>query len=362
MGKRKGKIIFSILLLVSSLLLSQNLTNRMRVPIHFKFQSGIGYDSNFLKLSDEEQSEIDYYPALLGDSESFSSKIQKNSAEVRYSPYLIGGHETRFRFKVNYNNYFESSKKSFSSYAIYFAQHLGKYEWVKLSYSFLPNYYLRDYRDRDDLIINELPDNYLTACYFSQGSTTIKYSKWLNIKRTWIEGILNFKTQYYNPEFKEFDLNLYSVGMQIHSSFIKNYILKLSGTKTFAENISNKDGFYSTLENDRGYRQNHLSFSIMKKLQLEFLNKLGFVYFMGIRNYSSTHLTDDLHNDRTHRDNKVRILMEGVINNDLNYSLNISNRIRNTNAKADWVEELKGFEKWEMYLLLSYSFTSDILY
>ena len=54
--------------------------------------------------------------------------------------------------------------------------------------------------------------------------------------------------------------------------------------------------------------------------------------------------------------------MEGVINNDLNYSLNISNRIRNTNAKADWVEELKGFEKWEMYLLLSYSFTSDILY
>ena len=163
----------SIILLLGSILFSQNLMNRLRVPLYFNLQSGIGYDSNFLKLSKLEQEEVSYYPALLGDSESASALISKNTFEVKYSPLFFEGHESHIRIKVNYNKYFESANKSYSSFGIYFAQHLGKYEWVKLSYSYLPQYYLRDYRDRDNRIINENTDAYLTSCFFFSGQHNI---------------------------------------------------------------------------------------------------------------------------------------------------------------------------------------------
>jgi len=48
----------SIILLLGSILFSQNLINRLRVPLYFNLQSGIGYDSNFLKLSNAEQDTV----------------------------------------------------------------------------------------------------------------------------------------------------------------------------------------------------------------------------------------------------------------------------------------------------------------
>ena len=353
---------FSIFLLLGSVIFSQSLTNRLKVPLYFKLQSGVRYDSNYLKLSNSEQDEIAYYPALLGDSNSASSLISKNTIELKYSPYLNKGYESQIRIKVNYNKYIESSNKSYSSFGVYFAQHLGKYEWVKLSYSFLPQYYLRDYRDRDDLIVNANTDQYLTSCYFSQGSTTLKYSKWLYLKRTWLEGIINYKTQYYNPAFTEFDLNLFLVGVQFNSRYFRKYSLKLRGSKTFAENYINQEVLKSTLEIDRGYKQYDYSISLKTKLMVNYFNEFGVFYSTSIRNYSSTYLTDDLHNGRSHSENKIRIWIGNKLNNDMDYTLHISKRMRKTDATVDWIEELKDFTKLEVTLLFSYHFTSDILY
>ena len=352
----------SISLLLSSVIFSQSLTNRLRVPLYFNLQSGVGYDSNYLKLSNSEQDEVSYYPALLGDSESASSLISKNTFEVKYSPYFFEGHETRIRIKINYNKYFESANKSYSSFGVYFAQHLGKYEWVKLSYSYLPQYYLRDYRDRDDLIVNTNTDQYLTSCYFSQGSTTLKYSKWLYLKRTWLEGILNNKTQYYNPAFTEFDLDLFSVGVQFHSRYFRKYSLKLGGTHTVADNITFQNGLMSTTEIDRSFNQSDYSISLKAKLEFNLFHELGIHYSTSLRNYISTNDADALHKGRSHTENKLRIWIEDKLNNDVNYTLYISKRIRKTIASDDWVEELKDFDKWEVLLLFSYHFTSDILY
>jgi len=340
----------------------QDVTIASKQAIHCKLQSGFGYDSNYLKLSNSEQDEVSYYPALLGDSKSISSLISKNTFEVKYTSNLLEEHETRIQFKINYNKYFESANKSYSSFGVYFAQHLGKYEWVKLSYSFLPQYYLRDYRDRDDLIVNANTDQYLTSCYFSQGSTTLKYSKWLYLKRTWLEGILNNKTQYYNPEFTEFDLNLFSVGVQFHSRYFRRYSLKLGGTHTVANNITFQKGLMPTAEIDRSFNQSDYSISAEAKLDFNMFNELGIHYSTSLRNYISTNDGDALHEGRSHTENKVRIWIGDKLNNDMDYTLQFSKRIRKTDATVDWIEELKDFTKLEVTLLFSYHFTSDILY
>ena len=359
-GRKAARL--SIFLLLGSVLFPQNLTNRLRVPLYVTVQSGVGYDSNYLKLSNSEIDETAYYPALLGDSESTSSFLSKNTFEVKYSPYFFEGHESRIRIKVNYNKYIESSNKSYSSFRVYFAQHLGKYEWVKLSYSFLPQYYLRDYRDRDDLIIHGNSDQYLTSCYFKQGSTTLKYSNWFYLKRTWLEGLINYKTQYYNPAFTEFDLNLFSVGVQFNSSYFKKYSLKLGGTHTIADNITFQNGLMSTTDIDRSFNQSDYSISVKAKLDFNLFHELGIHYSTSLRNYISTNDADALHKGRSHTENKVRIWIGDKLNNDVDYTLQFSKRMRKTDATIDWIEELKDFTKLEITLLYSYHFTSDILY
>jgi len=352
----------SIFLLLGSVIFSQSLMNRLRVPLYFNLQSGIGYDSNYLKLSNSEQDEIAYYPDLLGDSESASSLISKNTIEVKYNPYFFEGHKSQIRLKVNYNKYIESANKSYSSFGVYFAQHLGKYEWVKLSYSYLPQYYLRDYRDRDDLIINGNLDQYLASCYFSQGSTTLKYSKWLYLKRTWLEGIINYKTQYYNPAFTEFDLNLFLVGVQFNSRYFRKYSLKLGGVHTVADNITYQNGLKSTTDIDRSFKQSDYSMSIKTKIDFTIINELGVYYIISARKYISTNEADALHIGRSHTENKVKIWIGNKLNKDVDYTLQFSKRIRKTNANVDWIEELKDFTKLEVTLLFSFHFTSDILY
>ena len=340
----------------------QDVTIASKQAIHCKLQSGFGYDSNYLKLSNSEQDEVSYYPALLGDSKSISSLISKNTFEVKYTSNLLEEHETRIQFKINYNKYFESANKSYSSFGVYFAQHLGKYEWVKLSYSFLPQYYLRDYRDRDDFIVNANSDQYLTSCYFSQGNSTLKYSKWLYLKRTWLEGIINYKTQYYNPKFTEFDLNLFMVGVQFNSRYYKNWSLKIGGSQTSADNAIFQRDLKTTLEIDRSFKQKDISISLKTNLMKKYIQEVGVFYSISIRNYLSTHLTDELHNGRNHTENKIQIWIGDTLNKDVEYTFHLSKRMRKTEATVDWIEELKEFEKWEVLLLFSYQFTSDILY
>ena len=134
--ERRIIYIFSGLLIVFSIVYPLNLIDRIRVPVYFNLESGIGYDSNFLKLSKSEISEIAFYPSILGDSETASSLIAKNILSIRFNPYFVDEHETQIRIKLNFKNYFSSSNKSYSSFSFYIAQHIGKYEWLKFSYSF----------------------------------------------------------------------------------------------------------------------------------------------------------------------------------------------------------------------------------
>ena len=94
----------------------------------------------------------------------------------------------------------------------------------------------------------------------------------------------------------------------------------------------------------------------------KYIQEVGVFYSIFIRNYLSTHLTDELHNGRNHTENKIQIWIGDALNKDVEYTLHLSKRMRKTEATVDWIEELKDFEKWEVLLLFSYQFTSDILY
>ena len=351
------------LLITTSIIYPSNLNN-LRVPIHFNWKSAIAYDSNYLKLSDAEINEISLYPPYLGDSESIFSVIAKNSLTIQYKPFLWKKHETKIKLKMSLNNYFASSNKSYSSFGFYIAQHLGKYEWFKFSYSYIPAYYLRDYRDRDNIVINGNINDILEKCYFSQESISLSYSNNLyGIKKSWVEGKINYKTQYYNPFFTEFDLDILFYGLSLYSKFYKNYFLESNISESNASNSTYHNGLISTEKMDRGYSQRNFSISIIKnKIDFTLFQKIGFKYIVAMRKYESDETSDLLHNGRSHIEDKIGLWVSGEINEGVDYKLYFSQRYRITDTDIDWVEELKDFNKYELLFQLSYHFASDILY
>ena len=130
MGRTITLILIGSLFAISIAIASN--INNFRVPIYFNWKSGIAYDSNYLKLSDSEIDELHLYPAYLGDSETNYSLIAKNSLIIQYKPFVWDKHQTKIKVKLSTNNYFSSKEKSYSLFGIYLAQHIGKYEWIKL--------------------------------------------------------------------------------------------------------------------------------------------------------------------------------------------------------------------------------------
>ena len=78
--------IFSGVLIAISVAYPLNIIDRIRVPIYFIWESGLAYDSNYLKLSKSEINEVSIYPDLLGDSKTVFSLITKNSLKIKYKP------------------------------------------------------------------------------------------------------------------------------------------------------------------------------------------------------------------------------------------------------------------------------------
>ena len=359
MGRR---VIISWLLLIGSLMFSQTMMDRFKVPINFNIQSSVGYDSNYLKLSNSELNEISFYPELLGNSESASTLISKNSISLKYNPYLVNNHKTKLEYKISNSYYFASEDKTYSSFGFYVSQHLGKYEWLKWSYLFMPKYYLRDYRDRDDIIIESDTDKILRNCHFSQGSTTLSYSKWIGL-RSWIEGIFNYKTQYYNSDFTEFDLNIVAFGIKLVSKDYKKYPFQIYFIQTLADNIAFQNGLITTDGIDRDYLQRNFSIKLEReKISSIFFHSVGLLHSLSSRIYTSNFKSDILHYNRSHTEIKFNLWLKGNIINSLGYRLDVTNRKRTSFSDHEWVENLKNFNKMEYYLTLSYSFSSDILY
>ena len=350
-------------ILFFSFIYSSEFISKFSVPIYCNIVSGLGYDNNFLKLSNNELNELSYYPDILGDSKHSFTLVLKNSFNIKINPQFFPNKETIIKYKLDYNRFFSSLDKSYYKNQINFSQKLGNYRWVKFNYSFMPKYYLRMYRDKDKNIINLNNQGLLEKCTFSQENITILYSNKLFFKRTWWEGKLDYATQYYNANFTEFNLNIYSGGLSLFSKYFKKYYFSFKFLFSIANNISYNNGLYSTKMIDRSYNQSIYSISLAKKkIKQKLFQEISSKYTMIVRQYTAVDNIDVLHHFRLHRDHQINLSISGKIFHNLKYKLSTMSRFRKTNSQYQWVESLKDFNKMEYNILLSYYFVSDILY
>ena len=171
---------YSWLLLIGSLLFSQNMINRLKVPIIIKGKMGFGYDNNFLRLSDKEirEEDVNQY----GITSTIDSPILKPSLKLIYSPAIIDGKTTNIITSVSYSHFTQDIQKSYFITNLSFELKLRSYSWLKVGIRDIPKYYLRNYHDRDLSNVDYYNCTFSSQGYFASYSLPIK-----RLHRTWMK-------------------------------------------------------------------------------------------------------------------------------------------------------------------------------
>ena len=226
---------------------------------------------------------------------------------------------------------------------------------MKISYSLLPDYYLRTYIDRDIYPLDYYP------CSFSNESIYISYSHKLPIKKTWIDYRLVFNNQFYNQHFTEYDSQIIGFESTIKSKNIKNYYLSLAYVYYDSNNISYNDSQISeSTKMDRSYIINGLKLSIKKNVKDYFFSSIGFKFYFNQRFYDLNSWYYETNNWKIYKDYDFRLELSKKMNNNIEIQILGRSFFRDVSSSGSneviWTEDYKNHNRNEMWLKLIYNF------
>jgi len=358
MGKRII-FIFSWVLLASSLLFSQSLLNRLRVPITMKGKLGIGYDNNFLRLSDQEIRNDDVRE--YGITSTLDSPILKPAIKLIYSPIIINGRITNIVTSIVYSHFSQANHKSYIISNLSLELKLRSYSWIKFGIRDIPKYYLRNFHDRDLSNIDYYDCTFSSQKYFLSYSQPVKW-----IRRTWIRIYTDYTKEYYNPHFTEFDLDKYMVQFDLNHKTRKKHSIKL----TFNHGFANNNSFGSTLLSasfNRSYVFDKMQFVLVFKDRIhDKIDKVGISNYLEQRYYDLFSDHPSIDNWKFYLDGRTNIWIDWNIMDNIGFKTWYQFRWRKADTQVfgdfEWVDEIKSYYKHEFWLEFSYEFASDILY
>ena len=357
MGKRII-FIFSWLLISGSLLYSQSLMNRLRVPIIIKWQMSIGYDNNFLRLSEKEIQEDDVH--VYGISKTLDSPILKPTVKLIYSPAIIDGKTTNIITSFSYSHFIQSAHKSYLITNLSLELKLRSYSWIKIGIRDIPKYYLRKYHDRDLSNIDYYNCSFSSQGYFASYSLPVKW-----IRKTWMKVYADYTKEYYNSHFTEFDLNKKMIQSALNHKNTK-YRIKFSLAHGNANNIS-----YGSHSSSTSFDRSYIFDKVRGEFEYKIINiitveDIGISVQLEQRYYKLLSEKYSFDNWKYYLDGKTKVWVDWDIIDDIGFKTSYQFSWRDASTQLygdfDWVEDIKSYSKHEFWLELSYNFTLDILY
>ena len=302
---------------------------------------GIGYDSNPIRLSNNEINQIDSQPNILSNAKYVHSKFinLKTSLNFESNPLSPFGKKTFYKLSLSHTNYRDITKKTHNKFSFQLNEKLGQYRSFYINYFIMPNFYLREYKDGDLIIdFSDIEDN-LQSAKFSIEKISIAYQFPIVKKYNKAKLGLSKETQLFDKYFTEFDLDINAVFMQCNfkTSPYSDFMFYYSYQD--ADNFTYQDGSFTTEDMDRGYFQDRIKFSYKRKIQYK--TSIGFIIDNYLRRNNSQILDDELHYKRRHSDLTLSFWTKFNRN-----KVTFSFRKRSTTSPDTWVENLKTFERY----------------
>ena len=340
----KCLLLFYVSLLIPSLSIKQDLS--------------FGYDDNFMRFSPLE---IDsYHPEnytdndYLGDAKTYDSAIISPSIQFTISNKIFDAYKTNLIFRTKYTEYTSSNNKSYISFLGRFEFKLASYSWIKLSYSLIPEYYLRTYIDRDVFPLEYYP------CDFLNETVSISYSHNVPINKTWMDYKLILNNQFYNENFTEYDSQILGFEGTIKSKLFLNYYISLTYLYYNSNNISYHDSqIIESTKIDRSYIRNGFKINAKKYFSNFLISSMSFKLNFSQRLYDLDSWYYESDNWKIYNDYDLRLEISKKISNKITAQITGRHFFRDVfSSQSDevvWVEDYKNHHRNEVWLRFTYT-------
>ena len=334
-------------------LFSQEVLDRLVVPIYYQINFSSGYDSNIFSFSERDLDKKEYGTNSLGKIKYYDSDYYRPTFKLIYSPVLLDEYETNFIFNFQKKLYRTFHQKNTFSTNSKFEIKFGSYHWLKMGYNYSPHNYLRRFQDLD-VFSNDYFD-----CTYSNSKGYISYSVPIT-KKTWTRVIWEISDYFYNEHFTEFDTRVHEFNWFFSHKWDKNVRYSLNIGLGDGHNFTYSNGLFSTLHN-RSFRSGNFKISRSRYNIKSFnLDKFYISFSTDNRNYLSEAIDDPLHSGRFHYDYQLYSSITKRLNS--NYSLNLFMKLRkrHTISEFELVQDLKSFNKFEIGVKFTFNGVYDI--
>jgi len=292
-----------------------------------KFGLTTTYDNNILKYSDK------YLERFMNSEdpgrfsiETYDDVIINPSMEVVYTARIFKKYKTKINSSFSPRVYVVNSIKNWYNVYIGLQQYLPWRTSFKILYSYIPDFYVRNFRDDNWIDVYGYTPEVFQPFSFAKDNFG-SYIRKTFLKNTIIRLSLYYARYYHNEHFTEYDSKDFLYGIKLYQPIFKNFRLEAS-YEYVTSKAKGYDASYQTPETTTGPDASYVEdqFTIGFRWKLPKLAKrkndfdVQFDYM--IRYYSSPYppLVDPLHAGRV--DHNYRLFF--VYNIDLLKSLDLS--------------------------------------
>ena len=325
------------------------------------------YDDNILKYSDK------YLERFVNNEDNgrfelktYDDVFLKTKISTSYSFRFFKKKNTKTKVSATFfNNYYINNPvKTWNYYGVGVQQYLNKAS-VKFSYSYIPAFYVRQFRQYDLVDMYGYEPITFKPYVFSKDNYSLTFQNTF-YKKTKVVLDLDKAVYYHNKYYTEYDSKNLSAGLNIEQKFAKNYSAGLgyvfthSDAKGFDEIGETKE---TADDSDATFNDNTFVLSLKAKLPRVFKkrNDISIKGKYSDRKFSSSHLIhhDALHVNRVDKNIRLYVTYNVKLNKDTKVSLYYNNFFRDTYNNMgiydDMVSEEKDYKQNQFGFQVSYS-------
>jgi hypothetical protein len=314
------------------------------------------YDNNILRYSDKYVTRFDNRE----DAGRFhintrDDLILANSIRGSVTAKIFGSLNTVASLDYRRRTYTHNPVKDWSSVAVSLRQDFSKLFAAQVGYSYIPEFYVRHYRD-DDWVRGL---GYIPETFQPYGFKKDELSSWIQysiVAGTRVRALFSYMRYFYNDHFTEYDCRNYLGGVELYQTLFKR--LKLNGA--FEVVYSRGDG---NIDMDPSYDED--TFVLGAEYDLPKLfgrsNNIGVDGEYSRRFYTSRHFLelDPNHAGRADHDYRVTVAYTFSLLDNLDLGLTYAWHRRDTETSAtqnaEYLSDEKDYRQYQIAFDVKYS-------
>jgi hypothetical protein len=280
--------------LVNSNVLAQQKSRKKVLQFDAELRLATIYDDNILKYSEK------YLERFLNHEDegrfhikTYDDIILYQSVDLSSTFRIFGNLKSKINFDFSNNVYTINDIKNWYYASLGFQQYLTKRASFKFFYSYIPDFYVRHFRDEDWVEIY----GYTPETFVPFGFSKDNYGFWIQntfFRNTRIRLGMDYSTYYYNKHYTEYDSKNFIYAINLYQQVIKNLRLEFgynyitSDAKGYDEPNENKE---NSDDSDASYEEDGFRFAFswqlprFKKLD----HDLDVEFVFEKRYYTTTH-------------------------------------------------------------------------